>query len=61
MTLPKHVDADVLARVIRITNPGERMADAEADPPVIAVRRSSIGAVGPGLRSTVVLDALAAV
>ena len=61
VTLPKHVDADVLAQVIRLTNPGERMADAEPDPPVIAVRRESVGALGAGARATVVLDALAAV
>lgn len=61
VTLPKHVDADVLAQVIRLTNPGERMADAEPDPPVIAVRRESVGVLGAGARTTVVLDALAAV
>ncbi len=60
VTLPKHVDAEVLAHVIRITNPGERISDAEPDPPVVAIRRESVGALASGRRSTVVLDALVA-
>jgi len=61
VTLPKQVNADVLAGIIRLTNPGERVADAEPDPPVIALRRTSAGALLPDVRTTVVLDALAAV
>ena len=61
VTLPKQVDAEVLAQVIRMTNPGERSADGELDPAVIALRRESFGMVGAGVRTAVVLDALAAV
>jgi hypothetical protein len=61
VTLQKHVSAEVLAGIIRVTNPGERVPHGEPDPPVIALRRESANAVGAGVRTTIVLDALAAV
>jgi CDP-glycerol glycerophosphotransferase (TagB/SpsB family) len=60
VTLPKNVNADLLAQVIRLTNPGERVPDAEPDPAVIALRRESMTLLDAGTRTSVVLDALAA-
>jgi hypothetical protein len=60
VTLPPQVSADVLAGIIRITNPGERAPSAEPDPAVIAVRREALGGLNSSSRATVVLDALAA-
>ena len=61
VTLPKQVSADFLAGVIRITNPAERVPEAEADPAVVALRRESVGRLSQQAKATVVLDALAAV
>jgi hypothetical protein len=60
VVMPKEINADVLAGIIRVTNPAERGADADPDPAVIALRRESVHALGAGARTTVVLDALAA-
>jgi CDP-glycerol glycerophosphotransferase (TagB/SpsB family) len=60
VTLPREISADVLAGIIRITNPGERAPSAELDPAVIAIRRDALNRLNPATRATVVLDALAA-
>ncbi len=60
VTLPSSIDADVLAGIIRISNPGERAPAAEPDPAVIAVRRDVLADRPPDAAATVVLDALAA-
>jgi hypothetical protein len=60
VTLPQRVNADVLAGIIRVTNPSERGSRTESDPSVIAIRRDALEAMPEVLSATVVLDALAA-
>lgn len=60
VTLPSAVSADVLAGVIRVTNPGERALQPDPDPAVIAVRRDRLDALSTGAMPAIVLDALAA-
>lgn len=57
VTLPAKVNADFLAGVIRITNPGERGPAVDPDPAVLAVRRDRLASADG--RVVVVTDALA--
>jgi hypothetical protein len=58
VALPKSVSADVLAGVLRLTNPGERAPASNPDPAVLAMRRDRMASAASGAAPAVVLDAL---